>query len=45
MSASELTGTPTLPTSPSDSGASESYPIWVGRSKATERPVCPCSSR
>ncbi len=35
------TGTPTLPTSPAASGASGSYPVWVGRSKAIERPVCP----
>jgi len=32
-------GTPTRPTSPSASRASESKPICVGRSKATERPV------
>jgi hypothetical protein len=30
--------TPTLPTSPKESWWSESRPIWVGRSKATERP-------
>ena len=35
--------TPTLPTSPWATGASESYPIWVGRSKATESPVVPAS--
>ncbi len=35
------TGTPTLPTSPAAAGSSGSYPIWVGRSKAIERPVCP----
>src|SRR5674476_1374991 len=34
-------GTPTLPTSPRDNAWSESYPVCVGRSKATERPVCP----
>ena len=33
--------TPTLPTSPWLTAASESYPIWVGRSKATDRPVVP----
>jgi ABC-2 type transport system ATP-binding protein len=33
--------TPTLPTSPSAMAASESKPIWVGRSNATERPVVP----
>ena len=35
------TGTPTLPTSPAASGASGSYPVWVGRSKAMERPGLP----
>jgi len=35
------TGTPTLPTSPRASGWSGSYPVWVGRSKAMDRPVCP----
>jgi hypothetical protein len=34
-------GTPTRPTSPVASGSSESYPHWVGRSKATDSPVCP----
>jgi hypothetical protein len=33
------TGTPTLPTSPLASGSSGSYPVWVGRSKAIDRPV------
>ena len=33
--------TPTLPTSPRASSASGSYPVCVGRSKATERPVWP----
>src|SRR5579862_5638479 len=41
MSASELIATPHFPTSPSDKGWSESYPINVGKSKATEGPVCP----
>ncbi len=45
MSSRESMATPTLPTSPSARGWSESYPTCVGRSKATERPVCPCSSR
>ncbi|MBP2687786.1 MAG: hypothetical protein H6Q81_2691 [Deltaproteobacteria bacterium] len=45
MSSSESIATPTFPTSPNAIGASESYPIWVGRSKATDRPVCPCSRR
>jgi hypothetical protein len=44
-SASESTATPSRPTSPSERGWSESYPINVGMSKAVERPVCPCSSR
>ena len=35
------TGTPTRPTSPRASTWSASYPIWVGRSNATDRPVCP----
>ena len=43
MSSMESMATPTLPTSPWASGASESYPIWVGRSKATDRPVVPAS--
>ena len=43
MSSIESIATPTLPTSPEAIGASESCPIWVGRSKATERPVVPCS--
>src|SRR6266511_6234537 len=34
-------GTPTLPTSPRASGWSASYPVCVGRSKATDRPVWP----
>ena len=41
MSAMWLIGTPTLPTSPVAIGSSESYPVCVGRSKATLRPVCP----
>ena len=41
MSSRESMATPTLPTSPSAMGWSESYPIWVGRSKATESPVVP----
>ena len=45
MSASDVTATPHLPTSPSASGWSGSRPISVGRSKATERPWLPCSSR
>ena len=45
MSWSEVTATPHFPTSPSDSGWSGSRPIRVGRSKATDRPWLPCSSR
>lgn len=41
MSSIESIATPTLPTSPWASRASESWPIWVGRSKATDRPVVP----
>ena len=41
MSRSELIDTPTLPTSPRARGWSASRPIWVGRSNATESPVCP----
>jgi len=33
------TGTPTRPTSPRASAWSASYPVWVGRSNATDRPV------
>ena len=45
MSSSESMATPHLPTSPSLSGSSESQPISVGRSKATERPSPPLASR
>ena len=41
MSAAESTATPQWPTSPSDCGSSESRPISVGMSKATERPPPP----
>ncbi|MCF0091210.1 hypothetical protein B0E37_06331 [Streptomyces sp. MH192] len=41
MSSSESIATPTLPTSPCASGASESCPICVGRSNATDRPIVP----
>src|SRR5437667_4659 len=37
--------TPTRPTSPRARGASLSYPICVGKSKATLRPSLPCSRR
>ena len=39
MSSIESIATPVFPTSPSARRWSESSPIWVGRSKATERPV------
>ena len=45
MSRSVSTATPHMPTSPSERGESESYPINVGKSKAVERPVCPSASR
>jgi hypothetical protein len=45
MSAIESMATPTLPTSPRASVASESIPICVGRSNATERPVVPRCNR
>ena len=45
MSFNEQMATPTRPTSPKASGWSASMPICVGRSKATLRPVMPCSSR
>ncbi len=41
MSSTESMATPTLPTSPWARGASESWPIWVGRSNATDRPIVP----
>jgi hypothetical protein len=37
--------TPSRPTSPMDFGSSESYPMSVGMSKSTLRPVCPCAIR
>ena len=43
MSSIESIATPTLPTSPEASVASESIPIWVGRSNATDKPVVPCA--
>jgi hypothetical protein len=45
MSSSESIATPTFPTSPAESGSSESKPIWVGKSNATDKPVVPCESR
>ena len=43
MSSTVSIATPTRPTSPSARGESESMPICVGRSKATESPVCPAA--
>ena len=45
MSSIVSIGTPVRPTSPAHSGSSESRPSCVGRSKAIERPVDPCSIR
>ena len=45
MSSMESIATPTRPTSPRARAWSESYPICVGRSKATLRPLPPWSSR
>ena len=45
MSSTESIATPVRPTSPSATWSSESYPSWVGRSKATESPVWPRASR
>ncbi len=41
MSAAESIATPQWPTSPSDCGSSESRPMSVGMSKATESPPPP----
>jgi hypothetical protein len=41
MSSSVSTATPSRPTSPSDLGWSESWPISDGMSNAVESPVCP----
>lgn len=41
MSAAESMATPQCPTSPSERGSSESRPIRVGMSKATESPPPP----
>ena len=38
-------GTPTLPTSPFERIWSESYPVWVGRSNAIDKPVTPFERR
>ena len=45
MSSTVSIATPSRPTSPSDSGESESWPISDGMSNAVLSPVCPCSSR
>ena len=44
MSSIESIATPTLPTSPCEIAASESWPICVGRSNATERPPVPLAT-
>ncbi len=44
MSSTESIATPTLPTSPWAISESESCPIWVGRSKATESPPVPLAT-
>ena len=43
MSAAESMATPQWPTSPSERGSSESRPIRVGMSKATESPPPPAA--
>ena len=45
ISSKEQMETPTLPTSPVAKGWSQSYPICVGKSKATLKPVTPCDKR
>src|ERR1700683_3051400 len=45
ISSIESIATPTLPTPPRAYGESESYPICVGKSNATESPAVPCASR
>ena len=45
MSSSVSIATPSRPTSPSERGWSESWPINEGMSNAVERPVWPWSSR
>ncbi len=45
MSSSVSTATPSRPTSPSERGWSESWPISEGMSNAVESPVWPWSRR
>ena len=45
MSSGVSMATPSRPTSPSDIGWSESWPMRHGMSKAVLSPVCPWSSR
>ncbi len=45
MSSRVSIATPSRPTSPSERGWSESWPISEGMSKAVDRPICPWSSR
>ncbi len=44
MSSIESIATPTLPTSPCAISESESWPIWVGRSNATDSPPVPLAT-
>ena len=44
MSSTVSIATPTRPTSPTARGESESKPICVGRSNATDSPVCPAAN-
>ena len=44
MSAAESMATPQWPTSPAERGSSESRPISVGMSNATDRPPPPAAS-
>ncbi|CAB5064381.1 unannotated protein [freshwater metagenome] len=44
MSESESMATPTLPTSSNANGASESMPICVGKSNATDNPPVPAAT-
>ena len=45
MSSTESTATPQRPTSPSACGESESWPMRVGMSNATDSPIWPWASR
>ncbi|SKU72263.1 Uncharacterised protein [Mycobacteroides abscessus subsp. abscessus] len=43
ISRMESMATPAMPTSPCTRGWSESYPRWVARSNATDRPFWPAA--